>query len=375
MTVEICPYFNDHQTACCLMLDDLLPIAVTVNGKATASNDWGFLRDTKGSLYEYLNRYLLEKYPEIRGTIFLPIASHNFIPDDHGYTILRGEIDPDFVSYLKRIGSRFEMAFHGIKHSWQDTNNQIHYEFAEPNLDILSTLKTIENFKHSTGITFSGGKFPGYRYQPMALELLSQGSFTWWALNIEMINRVTEQNKIIWNEKQQTVLIPTNISGDIFKSHSWLSARTRILSLLLKPWKKSHPVDYLGYLYENRHPITIQEHFQNQTTNGSRQPLNVYDDLWSLETMYGLLRGLDIWHASCGEIADYFFNYINARINKTNSSTFDIVSNISLKPINLTIKTSTPTIYSVSQNKIIHGIRKNGLWIFNGLGVGQYRIV
>ena len=120
-------------------------------------------------------------------------------------------------------------------------------------------------------------------------------------------------------------------------------------------------------------PITIQEHFQNQTTKGTRQPINIYDDIWSLDQIFGLLRGLDIWYTTCGEIADYYFNYINTSIKKTDNDSFDIISNKPFRSINITIRTASARLHFLDENIFIQGIRKKDGWVFNNLKSGSYR--
>lgn len=39
--MEKCLYYNDHQTAATLMIDDLSFVSITQNGKITPQTDWG----------------------------------------------------------------------------------------------------------------------------------------------------------------------------------------------------------------------------------------------------------------------------------------------------------------------------------------------
>jgi len=42
MRAKICPYFDNHQSACTLMIDDLASVAVVPAGeKISAKYDWG----------------------------------------------------------------------------------------------------------------------------------------------------------------------------------------------------------------------------------------------------------------------------------------------------------------------------------------------
>ena len=50
-TVLKCKYYNDAQTTCSLMIDDVVPIAIGIDGKYGPHNDWGYLMDDEQSLY------------------------------------------------------------------------------------------------------------------------------------------------------------------------------------------------------------------------------------------------------------------------------------------------------------------------------------
>jgi len=50
------------------------------------------------------------------------------------------------------------------------------------------------------------------------------------------------------------------------------------------------PEKYIQYLYKTGLPITIQEHYQNQGTDGKRQTPNLYDDIKYLDDLFGYLE-------------------------------------------------------------------------------------
>ncbi|NLN95228.1 MAG: hypothetical protein GX128_03550 [Bacteroidales bacterium] len=374
MKVEVCNYYNDHKTACSLMIDDLVPVAVSKDGEFKSCNDWGYLTDKPSSLYAYFTEFLLRKYPEIKGTIFLPIDSQLYIPENQGYKVIKSGFDQEFLEFLKRIYSRFEFAFHGIKHAWENAENHTIHEFNNiTSTEIQEIKQRLSDFSGSKGIVFNGGKFPGYKYNDIALNFIKDVKYNWWALSKDMLNKKSNKNLPLFNSELNIVEIPTNITGDIFKNFYWRNSKRRILSNLLKLNTLSHPIDLLRYFYENGIPITIQEHFQNQTTKGTRQPINIYDDIWSLDQIFGLLRGLDIWYTTCGEIADYYFNYINTSIKKTDNDSFDIISNKPFRSINITIRTASARLHFLDENIFIQGIRKKDGWVFNNLKSGSYR--
>lgn len=372
LSVEKCKYFRDAQTACSLMIDDLVPAAIGVGDEFGPYNDWGYFMDEEDSLYSYFRNNLINKYPEIRGTIFLPVDSHNYIPLSDGYTVKNRGYDDKFLDFLSRISDRFEFAFHGIKHSWDDESGKNIHEFGSIDKDgIFNNVESLRHFLAKSKLCFTGGKFPGYRYNNHALDFIRDNGFTWWALDSNMLNTVSPKNSLIWEENLNLTSVPTNLSGDIFSNYSLRSSKRRVLSNLIKFNKILHPEDYIKYLYDSGLPITIQEHFQNQTTKGRRQSLNIYDDIWSLERIYGLIRGLDIWHTTCGEIADYFVTYKDTKIEMISEDSFSTTNND--KNFGITLRTNCRSLIHLDSGDRVFGFRKNNYWIFDNIRPGRYK--
>lgn len=379
MKIEICKYYNDHQTACSIMIDDLVPAAITNNGFANAGNDWGFLLDEPGSLYHYFDKYLLQKFPEIKGTFFLPLSSQNYIPLDKGYVVIKKDVDSiQFLSFLHRISSRFEMAFHGDKHEFLNEKGESVHEFAHITPDQVNVVtNTVKGFILKTGIQFTGGKFPGYNYNQAALKIISELGVKWWALNVKMINKIHVNNKLIYDDKLNIVLVPTNVTGDIFKNFYLTSQNKlkRLMKYLLKLKKQSDPLSFLKYLYKNQFPIIIQEHFQNQKTNGMRQTPNIYDDIWSLDLIFTFLKGKDVWYATCGEIAHYYDSYVNSSISAISGSRFTVKYHGIWENMFLSIQLDKATLVHQETGQKLHGICKNNKWIFNNIPQGSFEVI
>jgi len=373
--LEKCKWFNNYQTPCCLMIDDLTPVAISRAGEIGAFNDWGYLMNTPESLYAYMDRWLLKKYPEIRGTIFLPLESHNYIPLNMGYKIIKRDIDDSFINFLKFLQDRFEFAFHGINHCGdeEDDDGKIIHEYTNPDMDCLDySVAKVGLFNEKNGIAFLGGKFPGYSYNDYALLLIEKLGCKWWALDANMINRRNRDNNIKYSQDKSYICIPTNTSGDLFRKSPSLSILRNVKrklknSFYLKPEK------YIQYLYESRLPITIQEHYQNQRTDGKRQTPNIYDDIKYLDDLFGYLRRLDIWFATCSEIAHYYDSYNNTRIKVTENKIIIDYEGMWDKPY-ISMIGDKPTIINLGDNQQISGCKKGNYWIFNGLDAGEYYI-
>ena len=178
--LEKCKWFNNYQTPCCLMIDDLTPVAISRAGEIGAFNDWGYLMNTPESLYAYMDRWLLKKYPEIRGTIFLPLESHNYIPLNMGYKIIKRDIDDSFINFLKFLQDRFEFAFHGIKHCGdeEDDDGKIIHEYTNPDMDCLDySVAKVGLFNEKNGIVI-------FVFPPIQAEIYSENLLPY--LSLEM---------------------------------------------------------------------------------------------------------------------------------------------------------------------------------------------
>lgn len=383
--IEKCKYYNDAHSACSLMIDDIVPVLISNNGAESARNDWGYLMDQEGSLYNYFKKNLLQKYPEIKGTVFLPLRSQDHIPTDRGYSIFKKNVeDQEFLMFLKKISTNFEMAFHGNRHEYRKEDGEyIHECFAINSYQANQVISIVNGFQEKTKINFTGGKYPGYNFNDKALEIIKKLDAKWWALYVDMINNVNPANAVIFDEKLNIVLIPTNVSGDIF--HKYFEQKKTGFKSLIKNGVRfligrhnnyDDPIKYLNYLYLNRLPIIIQEHFQNQKTNGRRQTPNIYDDIWSLDLIYAFLKGKDIWYATCGEIAHYYESFIHCSISIEDQYAFKLNYNgIYDKPF-ISIKLSTPKLFHIESNTVSHGVFKNNeYWVFDDVEVGSYRII
>lgn len=384
-----CNYFNNTQTACSLMIDDILPIAIYPfnDNYIWAKYDWGYLEDGEKSLYNYFQNNLLKRYPEIKGTFFISIKPNNSINEISGYKISKNNYDNDFLSFIKRISLHFDFAFHGTSHgnffnsNNPDYNNNWQQEFEYLTLkDINRFRDEIQDFENKSGLYFSGGKYPGYMNNEFSEEILEKLGFKWWASSSNMLNSKISKNQHEYFGKRNKILdLPTNLGGDICNiqlvSLSPLVKLKQRIKKIIGYNKKVSPFEYIQYLYENQLPITIQEHFQNQRTDGKRQTPNIFDDINSLNMIYGILRGADIWYTSCSDLAHYLESYDNTEIISNGEKQVEIKYNGRWDKMFLSFASTHREIKNMETAKVNHGVYKNGEWIFNDLNEGKYFLI
>ena len=139
--------------------------------------------------------------------------------------------------------------------------------------------------------------------------------------------------------------------------------------------KKIDPLEYINYLCDKRLPITIQEHFQNQRINGTRQTPNIYDDISSLCKIFSILDNYDIWYVSCSDLAHYLESYDKTKLDFINDKQFSIKYKGEWDYMFLSFISDYREIKHETNGEIIKGIQKNNKWIYNNLKEGIYKVL
>jgi len=379
--IEKCRYFNNHQTACSLMLDDLSNAATTLDGTIQPWNDWGYGRREKESLYRYLEDTLFAKHPEIRGTIFLPTSNHATQYQNSGYNIKAEPVDEDFAEFVREISDRFDIAFHGTVHGRyiNSQNPELagnwEHEFEYVTEDDIPYLKSeITRIEKLLGIRITGGKYPGLVKNSVADTIIEQLGFKWWTLNRAVAHTKSEENlPSLGSPADNLVIIPMNVYGNCFSSTTKVGGYPKqLLRAIKREAKRITTESFIGYLYDSGAPITIQEHFQNQRTDGRRQIPNIFDDMPSVEHIYSILRGADIWHTDCSALAHYFESYRNSRVTESDGRRFELEYSGNWDRPFISLKASIRRFRNRSTGEIVGGIYRNGHWIYNSIGAGTY---
>jgi hypothetical protein len=374
-------YYNNAHTAVTLWIDDFVPAAITTDGQIHPSNDWGYGYDGPNSLYHYLDETLWKKHPEIKGTFFIPLKSHHYI-QQNGYEIFKRDFDSGFGEFARKISDRFDFAFHGVKHTYYTENSgykKLMYEFNEiTEYDIPNIRAIIDDFKKTTGITLSGGKFPGNRGNIVAFNSIDELGFFWWThrklFNVKDIQKL---DFITIGKQNEVIDLPQTFTGDALKYYYlWKgSKRNRIINMIKSHYKVFRSKAQLYFLYQNRIPITIQEHFQNATNTGNRQIPNIYDDTCSLEKIYSILRGADLWYATANQLAHYADSFRYSLILHSPDNSFDIKYEGKQQNPKLTLICEKNMIKRISDNEVFHGFLKNHHYVFNNITPGKYLMV
>lgn len=100
----------------------------------------------------------------------------------------------------------------------------------------------------------------------------------------------------------------------------------------------------------------------------------IYDDIWSLDVIFGILRNLDVWYAKCSEIAHYHDSYTNATVRELATGVFSAEYAGIWDNMLLSIKSDCNKLLHIETGKKFKGLSKNGSWVFNNIPVGNFRM-
>ncbi len=327
MSFTISKWFNNHQAPSVLMIDDLSDAYINTY-KEAYKNDWGYLCKEENSVYSFLEKELLNKFPSIKITFFVPYLKHNVISENGKKSYKKHGVGEriefsDFLKYLIKEGH--EIAHHGSNHGqYIDTSNpstvnnfKHEWELFE-NVDegVEVTKKGIETFKEHLNVEIKGGKFCGYKQRENSLEIIDKSKFDYWC---EDVNYNTKNYTATKFGEENIISFPTNLSGNAFVRLSYITGdkqkdRKKQFTKYLQPLYDIAQYRALNNLYTSGNIISIQEHISPATSSGITQSANIVSDITSLQKIYNYLSNKSIWYATCQDIADYIYAVENTDI-------------------------------------------------------------
>lgn len=388
MKIEKAKWFNNADSPVVLMVDDFTNgwVDLNKNGKIDLGEDWGAAMDLDNSSFGFLKKNLIELFPEIRITFFVPV-NHSVCPTFNGAKSYYYPINsnPKFMEFARRIheAENFEASYHGYNHVTCRDGRTLEQEWKLfKNID--TALKTIEKgkkiFKEVFGEDPRGGKYCGYQVNGFSDESINTSGFNWWCRKwnrgIKNVEDDVNFNPVYFGSNN-LVDIPSTINGDLFIHYEHSRIKLRIKKIIGRKYSDKASALNFGYnklnsLLEGRQVVSIQEHISSIRADGKKQFTNIIDDIESLQIMYEYFRKKNVWHATCSEIAEYFDTHQQTTIRAEDDKIF--VSNksedFSKKFLSLIISSeSTPNRLITPNEEIllnsIHQIDKNKYIIQN----------
>jgi peptidoglycan/xylan/chitin deacetylase (PgdA/CDA1 family) len=294
LSVSKARWLGDADSPVVLMIDDLTNAWHHRSGKLAWEDggDWGGGLDHPQGALAFLEKSLLQDFPEVRATFFVVVggisAYTHHQPFAHSAALDATEASRRFFHALSN-DPRFELAYHGYNHGTAGASTELFLQewrgFRSGQAAVEQTRQGLEIFRRATGRVPRGGKYGGWEYNEFSEDALSELGFLWWCRDW-MPRDVTGAIADDYYEPQffggRPVLgLPSTVHG-----HLW--DRRQIDILLAR-----------------RQIISIEEHIAPVRPDNLIQTPNIVDDAAELRRLYRYLRGKNVWHANCTGIAAY----------------------------------------------------------------------
>jgi len=341
MKLEIAKWKDNAIAPVIFMIDDIANISIKQSSSNTlkVGEDWGQYGRDKNSMWDFLSKNLLNKFPKIKTTFFLVTDKRSPMALGEKYTYNKSIVeDKKFIDFLKYLNNNknVELAYHGTTHGeaaiehvnflqeWETFHT---LEYAEKEIS-----RGRELFKKSLGLYPTGGKYCGYKEGDFGSESIADTSFKWWAYHWDGIkwDKNLKDNRYNYDLEFNlgVVDIPTTVDAStlslrIFKR---LFTKKYLKSLYLYIKENKTIEKHIESLYKNRQVIAIQEHSSPYRTDGKIQYPNIVSDIDNLILIFSLLSKKDVWYATCDELANYFINRSHIKIFMESDNTFKLIS-------------------------------------------------
>jgi len=298
-----------------LMVDDLTNAWHNRQAGAGAwelGGDWGGGLDSPVGALAFLQNGLLRDFPEVRATFFVVAgcisAYTHHQPFSHAGPLDATEASRFFFHRLQ-ADARFELAYHGYNHGTAGaTTPEFMQEwrgFPSRAAAIEQTRRGLQLFRNATGATPRGGKYGGWDYNEFADDAVSDLGFLWWCRD--------------WMPRDVSGVYSDDYYEPAFFGRNWVVALPSTVHGHF--WQRRQ----IDVLCARGQIISIEEHIAPVRPDGLVQTPNIVDDLDELRRLYRYLRGKDVWHANCSDIAAYVVARENAFVYDVTLDGFSIL--------------------------------------------------
>lgn len=340
MNISICKWYNNAISPVLFLIDDLANVWIDTNGNGIIDleEDWGYGKNGKNSSFKFLNRVILEDFPDIKSTFFVPVGIRVGIIENTKIKSISKMIncDEETKDFFKSINDdeKFEIAYHGTTHGKVGkTRNDFKQEW-ELFKSIDDAVETINMgkkvYKDVFGYYPKGGKYCGYKTNEFSDESIDKTDFLWWCRYynkglLDDLNSLTNLDIKIFGDNQ-VIDIPSTLNGSLFTGIFNPNKKTlkRIAKIILRNYLLKKELSEIDYLLKNNLVISIQEHISPARDDERRQSPNIFDDKESLRYIFNYLKNKNVWYCTGTELAEYYILRNNIKFIKVNSSAFNI---------------------------------------------------
>lgn len=277
-----------------LMIDDLTNAWHNSRGGTSwePGGDWGAGLDAPGGAVDFLEKELLAEFPEARTTFFVvgsaisPYTSHQ--PFSYAAPL---DADEKSIRFFTKLSNdpRYELAYHGFNHGTpgasSDTFLQEWRGFPSQSAAEEQTRRGLEIFRRAIGRAPQGGKYGGWAYNEFSEGAINNCGFMWWCRD--------------WT--------PRDVTGSVDDAYyePQFFGEKLVVSLPSAVHGQFWDTRQVDILLARRQMIGIEEHISGVRPDGLVQTPNIVDDIHELRALYRYLRGKNVWHANCSDIAAY----------------------------------------------------------------------
>ncbi|NLD46446.1 MAG: hypothetical protein GX660_04505 [Clostridiaceae bacterium] len=331
---------------CCspvvLMIDDFANCWVDANnnGVIDPGEDWGYNKYNKGSAMDFLENKLLDGYPDIKVTFFVPVGKRaemiiTPVAKQTSKAINEDQESKAFFSTIHK-NSRYELAYHGTTHGkpGEDTmdfvDEWLMYDTYQEAIDTIA--KGIGIFEDATGVKPLGGKYCAYISKSFSDETIDNSGFLWWCRFWNRGELGEKEEELTGGDKNpitnfdvkffgnnKVIDIPSTINGEMFQI---VGEKKGLIKNLINKCRILKRTKDLDYFLKNRLIISIQEHISPSRADGKIQRPNIYSDYYSLRYMFKYFSKKNVWFCTCSELASYVYCRENSHIEIKDNKTF-----------------------------------------------------
>jgi len=315
---KVARWLDNHIAPCNLMIDDLSDAYIDKYVQSR-KNDWGYMIDEKDSSFNYLKERLLNQFPYVKITFFVPYLKHSVISDDTNLKIIKygiGERKAFSVFLSSLVSMGHEIAHHGSTHGAYNCDGLWYQEwelFDDVESGVAVTFEGKKVFERNINYQLFGGKYCGYKYNKYSDDIVSESDFLYWCKDACFFEPLGSYSI---SEKNSVIDFPTTIPGNIFVKYKYKTENVKkdLIKRVISPFHSLFDLYNkirIRRLIVSRSILSIQEHYSPSTTRGIVQSANIHSDMSSLLKIFNFLSKFDIWYATCADIAKYMYTEKN----------------------------------------------------------------
>jgi hypothetical protein len=298
-----------------LMVDDLADVWIPAPGCRGRERDWGNLGRGPDSAWRFVERTLLEPFPDLRISLFIPVNRQPLASPPAGSRFHSIAQRPEMVEFLRGLEAhpRVECCYHGKDHFRGEgaARDQEFRTFSSVEEAVAETRRGLEIWDQVFRRPPVGGKYPGYASNDHSDAAVAEAGFRWWCRSfnrgvIQSSHPSTEAMTPAWFVSGRVLDLPSNLAGNVLPPwlrHEWHKWPKRLVQRC-RMKRVAH--GQIRQLVEHGLPLTLQEHIAPSREDGRRQGVNLQDDRSALAWMLRQACGQPLWHAHPSEIADHW---------------------------------------------------------------------